>query len=176
MQGRRVPGPVLVLGTGDVGSAVAHALFARGLGAALHDGPAPSTAPRRGMAFADAHFDGRAVLAGVVALRLRGTETLAAALAAREGIPFLVCPIGEAFAALPWAAVVDARMCKRAVPEDLRGWAPTTVGLGPGFVAGDGTGANGSVSARAKADATSSKTSSAYAATRTASAAVARRR
>ena len=50
--------PVLVLGAGDVGSAVAHALFHAGRAVVLQDGPAPPAAPRRGMAFADAFFDG----------------------------------------------------------------------------------------------------------------------
>jgi xanthine dehydrogenase accessory factor len=59
---------VLVRGVGDVGSAVAHRLFGAGFAVLLHDGPQPS-APRRGMAFADAVFDGRAVLAGVEAVR-----------------------------------------------------------------------------------------------------------
>ena len=41
---------VVVRGTGDVGSAVAHALFGAGLAVALHDDPRPA-ATRRGMAF-----------------------------------------------------------------------------------------------------------------------------
>jgi xanthine dehydrogenase accessory factor len=48
---------VLVRGVGDVGSAVAVVLFRAGFAAALHDEPSP-TAMRRGMAFADAVFDG----------------------------------------------------------------------------------------------------------------------
>jgi xanthine dehydrogenase accessory factor len=51
--------PVLVRGAGDVGSAVAAVLFRAGYAVALHDEPAP-VAPRRGMAFADAVFDGAA--------------------------------------------------------------------------------------------------------------------
>jgi xanthine dehydrogenase accessory factor len=55
---------VLVRGAGDVGSAVAHRLFGAGYGVVVHEEPEP-TATRRGMAFADAAFDGHAVLAGV---------------------------------------------------------------------------------------------------------------
>ena len=51
-------------GIGDIGSAVAHALFIEGLRVVIHDDPAPTTT-RRGMAFADAVFDGRATLDGV---------------------------------------------------------------------------------------------------------------
>ena len=52
---------VLVRGVGDIGSAVAHRLFGAGYGVVIHDDPQPTTT-RRGMAFADAVFDGRASL------------------------------------------------------------------------------------------------------------------
>ena len=48
---------VLVRGSGDVGSAVAAVLHRAGYGVAIHEVAAPA-APRRGMAFADAVFDG----------------------------------------------------------------------------------------------------------------------
>ena len=59
---------VLVRGVGDIGSAVAHRLFQEGYGVVLHDEPKPTTT-RRGMAFADAMFDGHATLDGVRAVR-----------------------------------------------------------------------------------------------------------
>ena len=49
---------MLVRGVNDVASAVAHRLFSAGHAVALHDVAAPTTS-RRGMAFADAMFDGR---------------------------------------------------------------------------------------------------------------------
>ena len=48
---------VLVRGSGDVGSAVAHLLFAQGSSVVIHDIALPA-APRRGMAFSDAIFEG----------------------------------------------------------------------------------------------------------------------
>jgi len=48
---------VLVRGVGDIGSAVAHRLFTAGCEVIIHDDPQPATT-RRGMAFADAIFDG----------------------------------------------------------------------------------------------------------------------
>ena len=48
---------ILVRGTGDVGSAVAHALFRAGHCVILHDMPMPAH-PRRGMSYADALFNG----------------------------------------------------------------------------------------------------------------------
>jgi xanthine dehydrogenase accessory factor len=60
---------ILVLGAGDMGSAIAHALFGAGFAVAIADDPAPAH-PRRGMAFADALWDGRAELAGAGAMRV----------------------------------------------------------------------------------------------------------
>jgi len=128
--------PVLVRGVGDVGSAVAAVLFRAGYAVALHDAPAPA-APRRGMAFADAVFDGAAVLDGLTALRVDTAAELHGALAAREVVPVTVVPFSQALDAADWSAVVDARMRKRAVPERQRGMAPLTIGLGPNFVAGE---------------------------------------
>ena len=57
---------VAVRGIGDVGSAVAHRLFRAGHRVWICDEPL-SAAPRRGMAFTDACFDGSAVLDRVTA-------------------------------------------------------------------------------------------------------------
>jgi xanthine dehydrogenase accessory factor len=129
-------GPVLVLGAGDVGSAIAHALFTAGFNVALQDGPSPPATPRRGMAFADAFFDEEASLAGVVARRADTPGSLPAIWAAHSLIPFLTSEVEEALTVERWSGVVDARMRKRAIPEDLRRAAPLALGLGPGFVAG----------------------------------------
>src|SRR5262245_28750344 len=59
---------VVVRGVGDIGSAIAHRLFRDGYTVVLHDLPTPTTT-RRGMAFADAVFDGHAALEGVHAVR-----------------------------------------------------------------------------------------------------------
>lgn len=126
---------VLVRGVNDVASAVAHRLFMAGHAVVLHDVAAPTTS-RRGMAFADAVFDRRAELAGVTATRVDVLSELPEAAQARAGIPVHV---GEFSALLPAYrpdVLVDARMRKRAAPDDQRGLAPLTVGLGPGFVAG----------------------------------------
>ncbi|MDB5731103.1 MAG: hypothetical protein JWQ03_998 [Variovorax sp.] len=130
------PAPVLVFGGGDVGSAVAHVLFTAGFRVALHDGPAPPATPRRGMAFADAFFDGKASFAGVTAIRVDEASALAELLAMEARIPFLAGAVEEALAGAKWCAVVDARMRKRATPADARSTAPLVIGLGPGFVAG----------------------------------------
>jgi xanthine dehydrogenase accessory factor len=126
---------VLIRGTGDVGSAVAVVLVRAGYGVALHDEPAPS-ATRRDMAFADAVFEGSAILAGLRARRVGSVAELDRIWAAGE-IPVATGQFNEILQASGWRALLDGRMRKRVVPERQRGLAPLTVGLGPNFVAGD---------------------------------------
>lgn len=126
---------VLVRGVGDVGSAVAAALFRAGYRVALHDEPAPTTI-RRGMAFADAMFDGTAMLDGLTAQRAETAAELHRALTRREALSVTAWPFPDMVQAAAWSAIIDARMRKRDVPEPQRGMAPLTIGLGPNFVAG----------------------------------------
>lgn len=125
----------LVRGSGDVGSAVAHALFSAGHRAALCDRPAPSH-PRRGMAFTDAHYVGVCELEGKLAKRASTGDDLRRMLACGRAIPVTELAFPSALSAARPDLIVDARMRKRAEPEVLRGLAPLTVGLGPRFVAG----------------------------------------
>lgn len=127
---------VLVRGVNDVASAVAHRLFMAGHTVVLHDVAAPTTS-RRGMAFADAVFDGRAELAGVTATRHDDLSGLLAASMARASIPVHVGDLAALLAAYRPGIVVDARMRKRAAPDVQRGLAPLTIGLGLGFTAGE---------------------------------------
>ena len=127
---------ILVRSTGDVGSAVAHRLFRDGHAVALVDDARP-THTRRGMAFADAVFDGKAELAGVLAKRMPDADGVEAMLACGRAIPVDVDDADRLAAAIAPDVVVDARMRKRARAESQRHLAPLTIGLGPGFVAGD---------------------------------------
>lgn len=126
--------PVLVRGVGDVGSAVAVLLFRAGYPVVLHDNPTPTTS-RRGMAFADAVFDGTAMLDGIAAHRVDLLATLHD-IVVGEAVPVLVVPFPAVLQLAKWSAVVDARMRKRLVPETQRGLAPLSIGLGPNFIAG----------------------------------------
>jgi len=128
---------VLVLGVNDVASAVAHRLWSDGYAVVLISEP-QQVVTRRGMAFADAVFDGEAELEGVVARRVGSVPEAERLLTERTAIPLLVVTEYEPLVhALRPAVLVDARMRKRAQPERLRGLAPLTIGLGPGFVAGE---------------------------------------
>jgi xanthine dehydrogenase accessory factor len=125
---------VLIRGSGDVGSAVAHLLQRSGHHVVIHDVALPA-APRRGMAFADAIFDGACELDGVRARLLESIDTLPDATT--DDVLLTTAPFERALAATAPDVLVDARMRKRAQPEQQRGLAPLTIGLGPNFVAGE---------------------------------------
>ena len=125
----------IVRGLGDIGSAVAHQLFQHGYGVVLlHDSPGPTTT-RRGMAFADAAFDGVAKLEGVEARLVPDLSAIRPCLA-QQVVAVCLGPFQPLVDALEPAVLVDARMRKRAVPEDQRGLARLTIGLGPNFHVG----------------------------------------
>jgi xanthine dehydrogenase accessory factor len=129
---------VVVRGSGDVGSAVAHVLLRSGHRVLIHDLPRPA-APRRGMAFTDAFFDGACVLDGVRARRIDDLAALAQAVCARDELCVTAAGLGPVLAAVDPDVLVDARMRKREQPEPQRDLAPLTIGLGPNFVAGETT-------------------------------------
>ena len=122
---------ILLLGCGDVGSAVAHRLFLHGADVVLADVEAPAH-PRRGMAFTDAWFDGTATLEGVVAQLIPDWSALASTLEDMVAIAGTSALRGELAAVWRPDALVDARMRKRGVPEDLRALAAVTLGLAHG--------------------------------------------
>ncbi len=128
----------LVRGCGDIGSAVAHALFSAGHAVLLHDVPDPGFA-RRGMAFTDAMFDGAASLQGVTARRTADSFSIRWMLEQRQEIPLASERFTKLLEYLRPHVLIDARMNKRSVPEKQSGLAPLTIGLGPNFVAGETT-------------------------------------
>ncbi len=124
---------VLVRGSNDVASAVAHRLFREGYGVVIHDDPKP-TVTRRKMAFADAIFDGEATLEGVTARRVEGVN-LRSELISPTFIPVMVSDIFRLVKKLRPQVLVDARMRKHKKPSRQFHFAPLTIGLGPNFSA-----------------------------------------
>ncbi len=124
----------LVRGANDVASAVAIALARASLAVLLVETPKPAVS-RRGQSFADAAFDGKAALEGLTA-QLTDAPLSWARQASPGEIALTVEPIDGFATALAPSVWIDARMRKRAVPEDQRGRAPLVIGLGPNFVAG----------------------------------------
>jgi len=126
---------IVVRGIGDVGSAVAHRLFTAGYRVVINDGPTPMTT-RRGMSFADAVFDGHAILDRVHAVRAHDLVRVREALGAGRAIAVYVRDIGSLVAGVCPTVLVDARIQKHSRPEVQHGLAPLTIGVGPDLVAG----------------------------------------
>jgi hypothetical protein len=127
----------LVLGTGDIASAIGRELFELGWSVVLlRDHAVPVL--RLGMAFDDALETGAAELDGVKAEAAPSSDVLPELLRARRGV--IVANLDPAVAAAACgevpAAIIDARMRKYAMPADIRPLAACTVGIGPGFAAG----------------------------------------
>ncbi len=114
---------------------MAYRLFVAGFGVVLHDTPQPTTT-RRGMAFADAVFDGHARLAGIDAVLVNDLAAVSGIIALRAVIPVVVADLDAVPRAVLPDVAVDARMRKRAAPEATRGQARLSIGLGPAFIAG----------------------------------------
>jgi xanthine dehydrogenase accessory factor len=88
------------------------------------------------MAFADAVFDGSAILDNVHAVRAHDLPRIKEALGGRRAIPVYVRDIGPLLAEIRPEILVDARMRKHDEPEIQLGMAELTVALGPSLVAG----------------------------------------
>jgi xanthine dehydrogenase accessory factor len=123
---------VWIRGAGEMGSAVAVSLHRVGFNIVLSDLAAP-LAIRRTVIFAEAMISGQIQVEELSCMRLsleelqrdRGSDHVAIVLDDPEAIVNTI---------QPWA-MVDARLLKRAF--DLRKFASVTVGLGPGFEAGE---------------------------------------
>ena len=126
----------LVRGCGDIGSAIAHALFSAGHAVLIHDVADPSFA-RRGMAFTDAMFDDGATLEGVTGRRTQDIFSIRRMFDRREEILLVAGSFARLLDYLRPQVLIDARMNKRSLPERQAGLAPLTIGLGPNFVAGE---------------------------------------
>jgi len=130
---------VAVLGAGDVGSAVAHALHVAGCATVLIDEADPAW-PRRGMAFTDAWYVGSADLAGVTACFCSSVRSIPVVFERSDKIVATTWSWRGVAAALDPLAVIDGRVAKRAPPARIKPRESTTlvtVGLGPGYRIGE---------------------------------------
>lgn len=129
---------ILVRGSGDVGSAVAHCLFQAGYGVVIHDS-AQTTTTRRKMAFADAIFDGHAILEGVESKKISNFSLLLGLLIEHKIIPLATSDLLVTLETLHPQILIDARMRKHSQPDSQIHLAALTIGLGPNFIAGETT-------------------------------------
>ena len=129
---------ILVRGSNDVSSAVAHALFYAGYAIAIHEVPEP-TVTRRKMAFTDTIFDGHASLNGLESRLIKQSFLLRGILVQHEIVPVTIGKFEKVIKTIHPQVLVDARMRKHHQPEPQLGLALLTIGLGPNFITGSTT-------------------------------------
>ena len=128
---------ILVRGGGDLATGVIHKLHQSGYHILILECDRPS-AIRRHVAFCEAVYDGTSEVEGVVCRRIPETEIPAQCKSCWEKgeIPLLTDTEGKHIRELSPAAVIDAILAKKNLGTN-RDMAPVTVGLGPGFTAGE---------------------------------------
>lgn len=125
---------VLVRGAGDLATGVIVRLHRCGFRVAVTECANPS-AIRRRAALCEAVWQGRATVEGVTCRLVEDIDAAVQASQADE-VPLLVDERADCVTKLRPAAVVDAILAKRNLGTN-REMAPVTVGLGPGFTAGE---------------------------------------
>lgn len=125
---------VLVRGAGDLATGVIVRLHRCGFRVAVTECANPS-AIRRRAALCEAVWQGQATVEGVTC-RLVEDIDAAVRVSQADEVPLLVDERADCVAALHPAVVVDAILAKRNLGTS-REMAPITVGLGPGFTAGE---------------------------------------
>ena len=125
---------ILVRGGGDIATGTILRLYRCGFRVLIAECRNPS-AIRRKAAFCEAVWAGSAEVEGTVCERISHIRE-AAAVSSRGRIPLLVDEDLQCLSDLQPAAVVDAILAKKNLGT-CRSMAPITVGLGPGFIAGE---------------------------------------
>lgn len=125
---------IIVRGGGDLATGIVHRLHRCGCRVLILECPMPA-AIRRKAAFCEAVYDGSAQVEGVVSRRIATPEECGA-LWEKGEIPVLVDEAGVSIKEIKPAVVVDAILAKKNLGT-LRSMAPLTIGLGPGFTAGE---------------------------------------
>jgi xanthine dehydrogenase accessory factor len=124
---------VVVRGGGDIGTGVAHRLHRSGFTVLVLEIESPLVV-RRTVAFAQAVFDGEAVVEDVKAVRVKDTKEIRAAWRERN-VPVMVDPACDILREIEADVVVDATLVKKGTGLHKE-MAPITIALGPGFEAG----------------------------------------
>ncbi len=126
--------PAVILGTHEVASAIAVRLRLNGRGVVLSHDPLPPVL-RRGMAFHDALWGDEATIGGVRAVAVDGLLDLVAATARAHTVAITRMGLADLLPLGRFAVLVDARLHKYAATPDLRPFASSSIGVGPGFTA-----------------------------------------
>jgi xanthine dehydrogenase accessory factor len=128
----------IVVGCGEVGSAIAVALHHAGYSVVLIDDADPAWS-RRGMSFTNAWYIGNAELDGVEAVFCSSLRSVPTVIDRRSAIAATTWSWPSVAAAIHAVALVDAR-CRRmgpSIPLRARNTGLYTIGVGSGFAAGE---------------------------------------
>lgn len=126
----------VILGANEIASAVAAHLHRSGHAVVMSHDPEPPVI-RREMAFHDALFNDPVTLEGVQAQYAGNGMEIRMELAQARGIVITELGLLDLIVLRRLDVLVDARMQKYLVKPDLRRLARCTIGLGPGFSAGE---------------------------------------
>ena len=125
---------LIVRGGGDLASGVIHRLYRSHYHVLILECSKPS-AIRRRVAFCEAVYDGTSSVEGVTCRRVTEPSQCEKVWSNGE-IPLLIDETGESVQKIQPDAVIDAILAKKNLGT-TRAMAPLTVGLGPGFTAGE---------------------------------------
>jgi len=125
---------VIIRGGGDIATGVAQKFHRSGIKVLLLEAEKPS-AIRRSVSLCEAVYEGHAKVEDVFCLLIDSPSELKGCYE-QGAVPIMVDPDGESIFKLKPAAVIDAILAKRNLGTH-RGMAPVTIGLGPGFCAGE---------------------------------------
>lgn len=130
---------VVVRGGGDLATGTIHKLYEEGYRVAVLETEHPACI-RRQVSFCEAIYEGKIEVEGVTAVHIEEAEEDALYNAvekawARGEIPVLKDPFGHVIETRQPEVVVDAILAKRNLGT-TKEMAPLTIGLGPGFTAG----------------------------------------
>jgi len=125
---------VIVRSGGDIASGVIQKLHRTGFRVLVLEIEKP-TSIRRTVCFSEAVYDGKMEIEGITSVLVKNIVEIYHAWA-NDYVPVIVDPKGEYIEKFKPIAVVDAIIAKRntGMHKDL---APITIGMGPGFTAGD---------------------------------------
>lgn len=125
---------VIVRGGGDIASGTIARLFLCGFNVLVLETEQP-TAIRRSVSFSEAVFDGKTTVEGVTAERISSFLDCFAVWG-RRNVPILIDPQCSVLDELTPFVLIDAILAKKncGIMKDM---AELTIGLGPGFVAGE---------------------------------------
>lgn len=125
---------IIVRGGGDLATGTIHRLWAAGFPVLVLETEHPA-AIRRQVSVCEAIYLGETEVEGMKGIRIHSVQEAEQVIRA-GGVPVLPDPEGKCIRELRPSAVVDAILAKKNLGT-TRNMAPLTIGLGPGFTAGE---------------------------------------